>query len=64
MFHNALIRVLAVLPDFFPRYNQTPEDIKAKIQSFRSLRRYYNARAVNKAIAKIHVDTVNRWAQQ
>jgi hypothetical protein len=64
MFHNALIRVLAVLPDLFPPDIQTPEDIKAKIQSFRSLRRSSNARAVNKAIAKIHVDTVNRWAQQ
>jgi hypothetical protein len=64
MFHNALIRVLAVLPDLFPPYIQTPEDIKAKIQSFRSLHRSSNARAVNKAIAKIHVDTVNRWAQQ
>jgi hypothetical protein len=64
MFHNALIRVLAVLPNLFPPDIQTPEDIKAKIQSFRSLRRYSNARAVNKAIAKIHVDTVNRWAQQ
>jgi hypothetical protein len=64
MFHNALIRVLAVLSDLFPPDIQTPEDIKAKIQSFRSLRRSSNARAVNKAIAKIHVDTVNRWAQQ
>jgi hypothetical protein len=64
MFHNTLIRVLAVLPDLFPPYIQTPEDIKAKIQSFRSLNRSSNARAVNKAIAKIHVDTVNRWAQQ
>jgi hypothetical protein len=64
MFHNALIRVLEVLPDLFPPDIQTPEDIKAKIQSFRSLRRSSNARAVNEAIAKIHVDTVNRWAQQ
>jgi hypothetical protein len=64
MFHNALIRVLAVSPDLFPPDIQTPEDIKAKIQSFRSLRHSSNDRAVNKAIAKIHVDTVNRWAQQ
>jgi hypothetical protein len=64
MFHNALIRVLAVLPDLFPPDIQTPEDIKANIQSCRSLRCSYNARAINKAIAKIHVDTVNRWAQQ
>jgi hypothetical protein len=35
MFHNALIRVLAVLPDLFPPDIQTPEDNKAKIQSFR-----------------------------
>jgi hypothetical protein len=39
MFHNALIRVLAVLPNLFPPDIQTPEDIKAKIQSFISLRR-------------------------
>jgi hypothetical protein len=39
MFHNALIRVLAVLPNLFPQDIQTPEDIKAKIQSCRSLRR-------------------------
>jgi hypothetical protein len=64
MFHNALIRVLAVLSDLLPPDIQTPEDIKAKIQSLRSLRRSSNARAVNKAIVKIHVDTVNRWAQQ
>jgi hypothetical protein len=64
MLHNALIRVLAVLPDLFPPDIQTPEDIKAKIQSFRPLRRSSNALSVNKAIAKIHVDTVNRWAQQ
>jgi hypothetical protein len=64
MFHNDPIQVLAVLPDLFPPDIQTPEDIKSKIQSFRSLRRSYNARAVNKAIAKIHVDKVNRWAQQ
>jgi hypothetical protein len=64
MFYNALVRVLAVLPDLFPPDIQTPEDIKAKIQSFRSLRRSSNARAVNKAIAKIHVGTVNRWVHQ
>jgi hypothetical protein len=62
MFHNALIRVLAVLPDLFPPDIQAPEDIKAEIQSFRSLCRSSNARAVNKSIAKIHVDMVNRWA--
>jgi hypothetical protein len=63
-FHAALIRVLEAQPSLFPPDIRTPEDIKAKIQSFRSIRRSSNARAVNQAISKIYVDTVNRWAQQ
>jgi hypothetical protein len=63
-FHAALIRVLEAQPSLFPPDICTPEDIKAKIKSFRSIRRSSNARAVNQAISKIYVDTVNRWAQQ
>jgi hypothetical protein len=63
-FHAALIGVLEDQPSLFPPDIRTPEDIKAKIQSFRSIRRSSNARAVNQAISKIYVDTVNRWAQQ
>jgi hypothetical protein len=63
-FHVALIRVLEVQPSLFPPDIRIPEDIKAKIQSFRSIRRLSNARAVNQAIPKIYVDTVDRCAQQ
>jgi hypothetical protein len=52
-FHAALICVLEVQPSLFPPDIRTPEDIKAKIQSFRSIRRSSNARAVDQAIPKI-----------
>jgi hypothetical protein len=63
-FHAELIRVLEAQPSLFPPDIRTPEDIKAKIQSCRSIRRSSNARAVNQAVSKIYVDTVNSWAQQ
>jgi hypothetical protein len=63
-FHAALIRVLGTQPSLYPPDIRTPEGIKAKIQSFISIRRSSNARAVNQAISKIYVDTVNRWDQQ
>jgi hypothetical protein len=63
-FHAALIHVLEAHPSVFPPDIRTPEDIKAKIKAFRSVRHSSNSRAVNQANSKIYVDTVNSWAQQ
>ena len=48
-------------PDLFPKSITCVEDIRTKIQLFRSMRRSSDSQALQKGVSQTDISIVNRW---